>query len=106
MYTRPGTTDVKSTMLLDAAQNVGEPSSIDENVAPRARLAVYIRLRKFTRRREERVSVGNCRSFVTSAPGGRGWDSVDSIAPQIRTEWVHSRGRRQIRENVYDFDHD
>lgn len=53
MYARPGTTAVKSTMLLDAAQTVGEPSSIDENVAPRARLAVYIRLRKFTRRREE-----------------------------------------------------
>lgn len=53
MYTRPGTTDVKSTMLLDVAQTVGEPSSIDENVAPRMMLAVYIRLRKFTRRREE-----------------------------------------------------
>jgi len=53
MYTRPGTTDVESTMLLDAAQTVGGTSSIDGNVAPRARLAVYIRLRKFTRRREE-----------------------------------------------------
>lgn len=107
MCTRPGTIDVKSTMLLDSRRKPCWRTVVDRwKWRLRARgLAVYIRLRKFTPSSRRRAGLGWKLPVVCNParPGkGRKLGRFDCTA-NTRPSGLILAG---IRENVYNFDHD
>lgn len=99
-------------MLLDAAQpGVEEPSSV-RSMKMWLRREVYIRLRKFTRRRDgERCGrlsllVGNCRSFGRNFAGG-GFTEFDCAAKYRPSDDIFMRAREThtIMIAIIDRDH-